>query len=297
MIERINHTCFFCSESIIEKKTLEHIIPNSLLSKLGIKEQIVTSKDEIQYSRIKVPAHSKCNSEFGSFYEDTIIKLLDNPEELYENLKQEEIGMMVQYGPDQSVTQLISTWLSKIYYGLFYNDSLKSQDNDWKNISKEIIASENFKIIQTSYQNNHGFCLPSSLFAFKTTNDNFDLRTLLYPQSILIKIKSLVLVLVIADGFLTKNYIQGINLTNLREYIGKVEQEQPDFPVHNLALAEILALRLAIKKKPSFIVSSNEILNMSFSTGVSNPQEYYKIDEEEINEYRTQILNEFGIQN
>lgn len=76
-----------------------------------------------------------------------------------------------------------------------------------------------------------------------------------------------------------------------------MEVEQPDFPVHNLALAEILALRLAIKKSPSFIVRNNEILNMSFSTGVNNPQEYYKIDEEEINKYRIQILSEFGIQN
>ncbi|MBF4472697.1 hypothetical protein [Flavobacterium sp. HJJ] len=297
MTERINHTCFFCSQPIIEKKTLEHIIPNSLLGKLGIKEQTVTSKDEIQYSRIKVPAHSKCNSEFGSIYEDTIIKLLDNPDQLYEALRQEEIGMMIQYGPDQSVTQLISTWLSKIFYGLFYNDSLKSQDDDWRNISKEIVSSENFKIVQTSYQNNHGFCLPSSLFVFKTTNENFDLKTLIYPQGILLKIKSLVLVLVIADGFLTKNYIQGDNLTSLHEYMGKVEHEQPDFPVHNLALAEILALRLAIKKSPSFIVANDEILNMSFSTSVNNPQEYYKVDEEEINEYRTQILSEFGIQN
>lgn len=221
MTERINYTCFFCSQPIIEKKTLEHIIPNSLLGKLGIKEQTVTSKDQIQYSRIKVPAHSKCNSEFGSIYEDTIIKLLDNPEQLYEALKQEEIGMMIQYGPDQSVTQLISTWLSKIFYGLFYNDSLKSQDDDWRNISKDIVACENFKIVQTSYQNNHGFCLPSSLFIFKTTNENFDLKTLLQPQGILLKIKSLVLVMVIADGFLTKNYLQGVTLTNLREYLGK----------------------------------------------------------------------------
>lgn len=297
MTERVIHTCFFCSKPIIEKKTLEHIIPNSLLGKLGIKEQTLTSKDEIQYSRIKVPAHSKCNSEFGSIYEDTIINLLDNPEQLYDTLRQEESGIIINYSPDRSVTQLISTWLSKIFYGLFYNDSLKSQDDDWRNISKEIVASENFKIVQTSYQNNHGFCLPSSLFVFKTTNENFDLRTLLYPQGILLKIKSLVLILVIADGFLTKNYIQGDNLLNLRKYLGKVELEQPDFIVHNLALAEILALRLALKKSPNFIVASDKILNMSFSTSVSNPEEYYKLDEEEINKHRTQILSEFGIKN
>lgn len=66
--------CFFCSEPILEKKTKEHIISNTLLGKLGIKEDTLNNDKTLQYSRIKVPAHKKCNDTFGSRYEK---KLLD----------------------------------------------------------------------------------------------------------------------------------------------------------------------------------------------------------------------------
>lgn len=42
-MNEFKNTCFFCSEIINEKKTLEHIIPNGLLGKLGIKEETLTS--------------------------------------------------------------------------------------------------------------------------------------------------------------------------------------------------------------------------------------------------------------
>jgi hypothetical protein len=55
IMEDLRRTCFFCAERIEEKKTLEHIIPNSLLGKLSIKEKTITGQKETQYSRVKVP--------------------------------------------------------------------------------------------------------------------------------------------------------------------------------------------------------------------------------------------------
>lgn len=75
---------FFCTEKIDAKKTLEHIVPNSLLGKLGIKEKTVTGQfNATQYSRVKVPAHESCNNQFGSDYENRALGLLENLQALY----------------------------------------------------------------------------------------------------------------------------------------------------------------------------------------------------------------------
>ena len=291
----MKNTCFFCSKNITDKKTQEHIIPNGLLAKLGIKEETITGVGDIQYSRLKVPAHQKCNNEFGSIYENEIIELLDNPDELYETLKSEENGILIKYGPNNSTTMIISTWLSKIYYGLFYNDFLKTNDETWKNAAKDIIDCDNFRMIQKSYKANHGFCLPSSLFVFKSVNSDFDLRTYIYPQCILIKIRSLIFILSIGDGYLPKNYLNGEILKKLREFLSNEETINSKFPVHLFAFAEIISLRKCIAKSPIFVYSENEIINMSLSTGVSNPEEYYRINEEELELERNEVLLCLGV--
>lgn len=286
--------CFFCSKEIIGKKSLEHIIPNSLLGKLGIKEEIVDTlgNGNFQYSRVKVPAHVTCNSTFGSEYEQRIMDYLDNPTNLYKEILNEEKGIMLRYGPDESVTLLFSTWLSKIYYGLFYNDYLKIKDSKYNQLAEEIIKSKNFDLIRNAYKNGNGFCLPSSLYVFKTNESNFDLQTLAHPQTIMIKIQKLVFILCIGDGYLVKNYLNGGILQEVREYLELEERKNKRFPSQLFALAEVVALRMNIPKSPSFIVSENEIINMSLSTMVGNPGEKYKVDNDKVFETKTQILEE-----
>src|SRR5690554_4239866 len=109
----LRRVCFFCNEVIEERKTLEHIIPDSLLGRLGIKEETITGRKKNQYSRIKVPAHSSCNSGFGSKYERRVLNFLDNPDSLYEIIKSEETCLPMEYGPDESATAIVTTWLSK----------------------------------------------------------------------------------------------------------------------------------------------------------------------------------------
>ena len=293
--DNMRRTCFFCSEIIEGKKTQEHIIPDSLLGKLGIKEETITGEGVFQYSRVKVPAHKDCNSNFGSEYENEILKLLDEPEKLFEEIKKEESGISIIYSPDNSSTSLISTWLSKIYYGLFYNDYLKIDDLEHKETSEKIINTDNFRMIQNAYKDGVGFCLPSSLYVFKSDKDFFDLRTFVYPKMIMIKIKKLVFILAIEDGFLTKNYLNEKLLSDFRKGLLLEEQRNDKFPLHLYALAEIMALRMCIPKTPSFVYSNKEIMNMSLSTGVKNPDEYYKVDEELIAETRNEILESFNV--
>ncbi len=198
---------FFCGEKIEGKKTLEHIIPNSLLGKLGIKEETVTGQRQVQYSRVKVPVHSACNSEFGSQYENRILELLDDVDSLYETLKSEESSMPMMYMPGESITEIMTTWLSKIFYGLFYYDLITSKDEEWKEVCSSLLGGQNFNYVRSSYKYGHGFQLPSSLYVFKTKNSEADLNTIVDPSSILIKIGSLTMILCLCDGFLTKNYL------------------------------------------------------------------------------------------
>lgn len=60
-------SCFFCGEKLDGRETMEHIIPNSLLGKLQIREQFLNGVIKQQYSRLKVPAHKHCNSKLRPF--------------------------------------------------------------------------------------------------------------------------------------------------------------------------------------------------------------------------------------
>lgn len=291
----LRKVCFFCDEVIEGRKTLEHIIPNSLLGRLGIKEKTITGQKETQYSRVKVPAHSSCNSEFGSNYESRVLKLLDDPDSLYEAIKSEEAGIPMMYGPDESKTAMITTWMSKIYYGLFYYDLISTQDEGWREICSSVVMGKNFEYVRASYKHGHGFQLPSSLYVFKTNGANTDLVTLVDPSSILLKIGSLTLVLCICDGYLTKNYLNGEVLERLRNWVRQEDERDIEFPSHKLAFGEIVALRSCIPKTPKFISSDNQIINMSLSTMVANPDEYYRIDDQALSKARVEILREFNI--
>jgi len=287
--------CFFCNKEIIGKKSLEHIIPNSLLGKMGIKENILHGKNSLQYSRIKVPAHSNCNSEFGSRYEEEILKLLEHPHDLISKIDNQNKGTNLRYTASNGELSLVTTWLSKIYYGLFYNDYLKSNKPNYKELCRQIIESENFKLIQNSYQNNYGFFMPSSLFVFETIDDQFDLRTLIDPQLIMIKIKNIVLILCIADGNLTQNYISNSMAIDFRSRLLKEESQNLHFPNHLFALAEITAIRSLIPKQPNVIYTDNEMINLSFSTMVKDPEEFYAIEDNELDIKRNKILQQLGI--
>ncbi|MES3675896.1 hypothetical protein QC589_08070 [Halomonas elongata] len=288
--------CFFCNNAIKEKKTLEHIIPNSLLGRLRIKEETITGRKETQYSRIKVPAHSSCNSEFGSAYESRVLNLLEDLDSLYETIKSEELGLPMMYGPDESATAIITTWLSKNYYGLFYYDLISTQDEEWQEVCSSVVAGRNFEYVRASYKNGHGFQLPSSLYVFKTKNANTDLVTLVDPSSILLKIGSLTFILCICDGYLTKSYLNGEVLGRLRDWVRQEDERDIRSPSHKIALGEIAALRSCIPKTPRFILSDDQVINMSLSTMVANPDECYRVDEQALSNARAQILREFNIE-
>lgn len=293
-MEQLRRTCFFCSEKINDKKTLEHIIPNGLLHKLGIKEESVTGERKVQYSRMKVPAHATCNNGFGSKFEERALELLEDTDALFQAIKQEEIGIPIIYGVGDDATAIITTWLSKIYYGMFYYDYISTQDVSWREICLSIVTSSNLDLVRKSYKYGYGFQLPSSLFVFKTNNNQFDLTTIVEPNAILMKINSISLILCICDGYLTKNYLNGDGLKKLRSDIFSEDRNNLDFPAHKLAFAEVLALRSSIPKSPHFIFKDNEVINMSLSTMVKDPNKVYQINDELYKSNRKKYLEQFN---
>lgn len=296
MIEIKKETCFFCSEVIVDKPTKEHIISNTLLGKLGIKEDSLNNKKTLQYSRLKVPAHATCNNTFGSQYEERIINLLDNPDRLFNNLSSRDMGVNIFHEPSSADELIISTWLTKIYYGLFYNDALKETDNEKKELARETVDEYNFKFMQSAYKDGLGFCLPSSLFIFKSNKDFFDLRTYIYPRMIMIKIKKLIFILVIGDGYLTQSYVSNEDLINYNKKILDNENADERYPLHLDALSQVMALRLLIPKSPSFIFTDGKIINTSMNTMVNNPSEFYKVDNTKLEKLKNEILRGLGVE-
>jgi hypothetical protein len=172
----------------------------------------------------------------------------------------------------------------------FYNDYLKVDAEDYKKACEDIINAPHFKIIQNAYKDGVGFYLPSSLFVFQSNNDSFDLKTFIYPQMIMLKIEKLVFILLIGDGFLAKNYLNGNILDNFRKKLLDNEKKDTKFSLTLSAVTELLALRKSIPEEPRFLYSNKEVINMSFSTSVNNPEEYYKIDIDLLNKNRTEII-------
>lgn len=293
-LEDIRKSCFFCGKEIEKNKTLEHIIPNGLLKKLKIKEEVLNGNLNIQYSRIKVPAHQHCNNTFGSQYEELLLDLLDDPERIYNSIANDN-GIAIQYSPEFNDTSIIRTWMTKIYYGLFYNDFLKTTDDHYREVCQKLIESKNFELTRESYQNNYGFNLPSSLYVFKTKNTEFDLRTIEDPATIMLRINGLILILCIGDGFLCKQYLNGESLKWLNEYLSLNENSIPEFPSSQVALAEIIALRVNIPKSPSFMFTSTTMINLSLNTMAADPDTLYQVDLDQIAKDRDKFLLDFGI--
>ncbi|WP_219993103.1 hypothetical protein [Chromohalobacter israelensis] len=179
----------------------------------------------------------------------------------------------MMYGPEESATAIVTTWLSKIYYGLFYYDLISTQDKEWLEVCSPVVMGRNFEYVRASYKNGHGFQLPSSLYVFKTKNANTDLVTFVDPSSILLKIGSLIFILCICDGYLTKSYLNREVLGRLRDWVRQEDERDVRFPSHKIALGEIAAFRNCIPKKPKFILSDDQIINISLSTMVANPDE------------------------
>ncbi len=271
-LANLKQRCFFCSERITSKRdrTLEHIIPNSLLKQLSLKDKILEGPLHTQYSRIKVPAHRVCNNNFGSRYESKALQLLENPAVLAAQIMDKADTLPFFNGPSLDNVDVFSIWLTKIYFGLFYHDYLKTKEEDWKHKCETVISQDLFRLTQQSYYFNNAFLVPSSLFVFKSATDNFDLRTQLAPNMICIKIKAYTFILCVGDGGLVKYYLDSKRLTAFKAQLDFIEENNENMEArrHIFAYIETLAIYNSLPKNPFYFYNGYQMTNFSFSGNI-----------------------------
>lgn len=211
----MNKICFLCGEEIIGKSTREHIIGDSFLKKLNLKNKKYTfnrARSQREYSRLKLPAHGKpCNNELGSRFEEYIISLLETFDDNFDLLRN-------LHNPKGDATLLavkeaLTQWLAKIYVGLVYWESEFGGHKD-KSYQNQLSSQLNLSLLsqlQTCFRNEWTFNVPSSLYYFRTPpmdsgRMDFDFATGLPLGLIYLKFHNHLLVACIADGYLTEEW-------------------------------------------------------------------------------------------
>lgn len=254
--------CFFCNQKIEKKTTKEHIIPDFLLNEMGIKENKIGGHNPKIYSRIKVQAHKECNDTFGSRYESHIKELLKNKFALSSKINSSEIQRGHITSPREDPSSIIKTWLTKIYYGFYYYDSVHGPNEEYKHTCKQIITAHNFKMMQAAYKINKGFQLPSSLFSFYVKNSDFDFKTFIHPQVIMLKIQRLLLIQCIGDMNFTRAAIGSNNLNGLQKHI-ELEEEKGMYLSYLQPVIEICSIAASLNNAAPVFLAKNKIISLA----------------------------------
>ena len=284
--------CFFCGEEILEKIHKEHIIPNAFLKELNLKNEKFTihNGEAVDYGRLKVSTHQRCNNEYGSRYEQQILKILNNLDshknELA-NITKKEKEIICR--PSGEIADLLTSWFIKIFYGIIWFEINYKNNKDTLRKQKinSLLKDNNLNSIQKGYRNGKGFNLPSSLYYLKL-NDiiPFDFGFLIEDQVFWMKIREHFFMLAIGDGKLCYSYINDDLLSQMKKYF----LECKDNPLCFFTpLSHLIAVQRNLPKKPSYVVAQDWIMNTSLMTGSTQPR---RIDREVVNREAKRVRNQ-----
>lgn len=245
----------------------------------------------ITYSRLKVDAHSKCNNEFGSRYEDKVIKILDNLEQYRDDLESMHLGSDILLSPCEGISSLISSWFMKIYYGtIWFQAHLKnSNDIQFKEFQQSLLEDHSFKLMQSAYRMGKGFNLPSSIYYFKLPSIDimpFEQGYMHDPPTYWMKIHENFFMMSIGDGQLCYNYLDSHIVDQIKINISNNGQNPLIFLD---PLSTLISVRKNLPKSPSFVISDNSIMNMSMMTMSAKK---FEIDENAVNRGRKEIYSQ-----
>jgi hypothetical protein len=160
--------CFLCGSEIKEKITKEHIFGDTFLEKHGLKlhKMKYGSNREVEYSRLKVPAHGKCNSENGSRFEKYVLSLLDH---MHLNLDvMRELHAPAHSKVAACVKEALCQWMAKIYLGLTFWEIGRDNhpDKEYQKLLEEVLNTPLIGYLQRCFANDYAFNCPSSLYYF-----------------------------------------------------------------------------------------------------------------------------------
>lgn len=286
--------CFFCQRRYpISRLTKEHVFAQWLIDRAGIRDASIVFPNgtATRYSKITVPACSKCNNEFGSQFETQIRKILDDYSDYRDELLVNSLPIETVYTSDDSAHAKLTLWLQKLVLGLLYfqahlvhvpPDTIRMAKNAFK-------SSITFRNTCRSIVSGRGCNLAASLFVFELDeagSPDFDFVDSIEDMCVCLRIDRKVFIVAIGDGRLVNNYFGGEGLENLRKdvFTGRYGQNS-----HLAAFAFITAVRRHLPTSPKFITSNDRIINMS-NWGLGGPP---PMDQQAVSEEARLLFREF----
>lgn len=259
--------CFLCGEKILEKSTKEHIIGDSFLARFNLKNQTHTFNhggSVREYSRLKLPAHRKCNGEMGSRFEQQIISLL---EAFDDNI--DVLGMLHKAKGDETVLAVkrsLVQWLAKIYIGLVYWESEFFGHNN-ASYQDQLKSQLNYSLLsqlQECFKNEWAFTLPSSLYYFRIQSNNdqldFDFATGLPLGLIYLKFRNHLLIGCISDGYLTEEWFTDHQYIETQKFL---DDNPKDCLVYLHAVAHVWSVRENLPIAPKIDYTADGVADSS----------------------------------
>ncbi len=260
--------CFLCGKDIEGKITKEHIFGDAFLGEYNLKEKKMNygGKAEIEYSRLKVPAHHSCNSETGSRFEEYILSIIKN---ISLNLD----VMRELHTPQHSKTaacvkEVLCQWLVKIYLGLSYWElsRINHPNKEYQHLLNEVIQTPLTGYLQTCFSNEYTFNCPSSLYYFSVPYDsdhdiNFDFATRHDVGGAYIKFGPHLLVATLADARLVEHWFNDSLYESVQTLI--TNETESDAAAYLLAVGHVWAVREYLPIEPKLEFTENSIIDTS----------------------------------
>jgi hypothetical protein len=222
-------TCFLCSAPLRSKnRSDEHVFPKWLQNRFNLWNQRLDliNQTSIPYKQLTIPCCKTCNNEHLS-------KL--------ENIMREAVAQGPQ-AVDQLPPATVYMWLSKIFYGILYRESLLRADRRRGKrpiVPKEVLAElrlhhDFMQGIRRSLEFPHG--IPGSILVFGTSvpsriESQFDFLDNHENRSIALRMGSVGIVCILQDGAMTKGF---------HDHLG--EPYYRDRPLHPMQFREVTAL-------------------------------------------------------
>ena len=260
--------CLFCQRRFpVARLTKEHVFAEWLINRAQLQTAkiVFPNGTSTRYSNITVPACHKCNTQFGSRFENQIKGILDD----FPTHKRELITNLVQidniYTGDDSARTKLVIWLQKLFFGLLYFEAhLINVPPDTIRWARTALRSAiTFRHTCRSICTGRGYNLPATLLVFElggNSSPGFDFMDCFDPMCVGLKIDRKLFFVAIADGQLVNTYLHGRGLARLRKDVmtgrfGTVS--------HLMAFAYATATRRCLPTSPKFAYSEDQITNMS----------------------------------
>ena len=239
------HTCFLCSAPLrARNRSDEHVFPKWLQNRFDLWDQRLDliNLTSIPYRQLTIPCCKNCNNVHLSKIEDAMRAAVASGANAVEKLPASTVYM----------------WLSKIFYGILYRESLLRADRRGEN--RPIVPKRVLQELRLHHDFMQGirrsldfpFGVPGSIFIFGTTQperveSQFDFVDNHANLSIALRMGSVGIVGCLQDGGLTKEFHDKLN----RPYYRRNRLHPMQF---REATAEVFYKSMLLESEPFYTV-------------------------------------------